>query len=240
MLAGRIDAPDGEARAYALFAHCFTCGKDLRSAGWISRRLAESGIAAFRFDFTGLGESEGDFAGTNFSSNLEDLVAAADFLRRERHPAKLLVGHSLGGAAVLATAQRIPESVAVATIGAPSDTRDLRERLAARDADIEARGEAQVVLGGRAFRIRRQLLDDLEAHQLDRHVRELGKALLVLHSPADTITDIEHGLRIFELARQPKSFVSLVDADHLLLSDERHGRYVGEVIAAWASKYLKD
>ncbi len=240
MLAGRIDAPDGEARAYALFAHCFTCGKDLRSAGWISRTLAERGISVFRFDFTGLGESEGDFSGTSFSSNLDDLVAAADHMRREGRAAKLLVGHSLGGAACLAAAHRIPEAKAVCTIAAPSDTLQLRDRLVLRNPELEARGEAEVTLGGRPFRVRKQLLDDLEQHRLDGRIRDLGRALLILHSPADTVVDIEHARRIFEAARHPKSFVSLAGADHLLLSDERHARYVGEVLAAWASRYLEE
>jgi uncharacterized OsmC-like protein/alpha/beta superfamily hydrolase len=238
-LAGRLETPDGEPAAYALFAHCFTCSKDLRSAGGICRELLARGIAVLRFDFTGVGASEGEFADTNFSSNVEDLVAAADFLRRERQAPALLVGHSLGGTAMLAAARRIPEAAAVATIGAPSDTGLLRAKLAARLP--EAAGEAgyELDLGGtHPVRIRRQLLEDLASDHLRGVLPALGKALLIFHSPADRIVGIEHAERLFLAARHPKSFVSLGTADHLL-SDPRDAAHVGAVLAAWASRYLQ-
>jgi uncharacterized OsmC-like protein/fermentation-respiration switch protein FrsA (DUF1100 family) len=247
-LAGRIEAPEGEPAAYALFAHCFTCSKDLRSAGGISRELLARGIAVLRFDFTGLGESGGDFADTNFSSNVEDLVAAADFLRRERQPPALLVGHSLGGTAMLAAAPRIPEALAVATIGAPSDTGHLRAKLAARVAGLGAPAAPEgapaaeeayeLDLGGlRPVRIRRQLLEDLAGDHLHGVLPALGRPLLLFHSPVDRIVGVEHAERLFLAARHPKSFVSLGDADHLL-SDPRDAALVGAVLAAWAGRYL--
>ncbi len=247
-LAGRLETPEGEPAAYALFAHCFTCSKDLKSAGGISRQLLARGIAVLRFDFTGLGESGGDFADTNFSSNVEDLVAAADFLRRERRPPALLVGHSLGGTAMLAAAPRIPEAQAVATIGAPSDTANLRAKLAARVAGLggPAAPEAgpageeayELDLGGlRPVRIRRQLLEDLAGDHLHGVLPALGRPLLLFHSPVDRVVGIEHAERLFLAARHPKSFVSLGDADHLL-SDPRDATQVGAMLAAWASRYL--
>ena len=238
-LAARLESPDTEPTAYALFAHCFTCSKDLKAVGWISRALVERGIAVLRFDFTGIGESEGDFAATDFSSNLEDLVAAADFLRRERAAPQLLVGHSLGGTAVLAVAERIPEAKAVATIGAPSDTGHLRNVLVRLSPELEARGEAEVDLGGgHAFRIRRQLLDDLAEDHLQGVLSRLHRPFLIFHSPVDNVVGIEHAKRLFEAARHPKSFISLGLADHLL-SREKDARYVGEVLAAWAGRYLE-
>jgi putative redox protein len=240
-LAGWLETPDAadvSLGAYAIFCHCFTCSKDIKAAGRISRALAERGIAVLRFDFTGIGESEGDFAETNFSSNLDDLVAAADFLRREREAPRLLIGHSLGGAAVLVAAARIPEIAAVATIAAPSDTEHLRNTLVRLSPELEARGEAEVDLGGgRPFRIRRQLLDDLAADHLQRTLADLHKPLLLFHSPVDRTLGIENAERLFLAARHPKSFVSLDKADHLL-SDERDARHAGEVLAAWAMRYL--
>jgi putative redox protein len=239
-LVGRLELPDppgSEPAAYALFAHCFTCSKDLKAAGWISRALVERGIAVFRFDFTGLGESEGDFADTDFSSNLDDLEAAADHLRRERRAPQILIGHSLGGAAVLAAAERIPEARAVATIAAPSDTDHLRETLIRLAPELAERDEAEVTLAGRKFRIKRQLLQDLAEGSLRRAIAELGRALLVFHSPVDEIVGIDHARRIYEAAKHPKSFISLDDADHLL-ADERDARYVGQVLAAWAQRYV--
>lgn len=240
-LAGWLETPDAAdvpLVAYALFAHCFTCSKDIKAAGRISRALAERGIAVLRFDFTGIGESEGDFAETDFSSNLDDLVAAADFLRREREAPRLLAGHSLGGAAVLAAASRIPETAAVATIAAPSDTEHLRDTLIRLSPELEAEGEAVVDLGGgRPFRIRRQLLDDLSEDHLRQALADLRKPLLLFHSPLDRIAGIEHAERLFLAAKHPKSFVSLDRADHLL-SDERDARHAGDVLAAWARRYL--
>lgn len=239
MLAARLESPDVDPTAYAVFAHCFTCSKDLKAAGWISRALVDRGIAVLRFDFTGIGESEGDFAETDFSSNLDDLVAAADFLRREREAPRLLVGHSLGGAAVLAAAERIPETAAIATFCAPSDTEHLRDTLVRLAPELEERGEAEVNLGGdRPFRIRRQLLDDLSADHLQGIVERLHKPLLLFHSPIDNVVGIDHAERLFRAARHPKSFISLGSADHLL-RNESDARFAGEVLAAWAGRYLE-
>jgi uncharacterized OsmC-like protein/alpha/beta superfamily hydrolase len=238
-LAGRLETPEGEPAAYALFAHCFTCSKDLKSAGGICRELLARGIAVLRFDFTGVGESGGEFADTNFSSNVEDLVAAADFLRRERQAPALLVGHSLGGTAMLAAAPRIPEAAAVATIGAPSDTGLLRAKLAARLPETAGEAAYELDLGGtHPVRIRRQLLEDLAADHLHGVLPALGKALLIFHSPVDRIVGIEHAERLFLAARHPKSFVSLGGADHLL-SDPRDAAHAGAVLAAWAGRYLQ-
>ena len=238
-LAARLDSPVRTASAYALFAHGVTWAKDIKAAGGISRALVERGIAVLRFDFTGIGESTGDFAGTDFSSNLDDLVAAADFLRREREAPSLLVGHSLGGCAVLAAAERIPEALAISTLGAPSDTEHLRNTLVRLAPELEARGEAEVDLGGgRPFRIRKQLLDDLEEGHLRGVLERLHKPLLIFHSPVDNIVGIDHAQRLFELARHPKSFVSLNLASHLL-DDERDACFAGDVLAAWASRYLE-
>jgi uncharacterized OsmC-like protein/alpha/beta superfamily hydrolase len=237
-LAARLDSPEGTPVAYALFAHCFTCSKDLKAAGWISRALVEKGIAVFRFDFTGIGESEGDFAGTDFSSNLDDLVAAADFLRKEREAPRLLVGHSLGGCAVLAAAERIPEALAVSTIGAPSDTAHLKDALVHLAPELEARGEAEVRLGGRPFKVRRELLDDLKEEHLRGVLERLQRALLIFHSPVDHVVGIDHARRLFELAKHPKSFISLDTANHLL-TEEADARFVGEMLAVWAGRYLE-
>ena len=237
LLAGRLDRPQGQPRAYALFAHCFTCSKDLRAAARIGTALAEQGIAVLRFDFTGLGGSEGDFANTSFSSNVDDLVSAAEYLAAQREAPRLLIGHSLGGAAVLRAAARIPAAAAVATIGAPCDPEHVTRQLAARRAEIEARGEAEIELGGRTFRITRQFLDDIAAQPMQAAIGSLRKALLVLHSPLDEIVGIDHATRIFLAARHPKSFVSLDHADHLL-SRRSDSAYVAAVLAAWASRYL--
>ena len=237
LLAARLDYPAGPPLAYALFAHCFTCSKDGFAAARISRTLAERGIAVLRFDFTGLGGSEGEFANSNFSSNVEDLIAAAEFLREARQAPRLLVGHSLGGAAVLAAAARIPEAVAVATINAPADPAHVAGLLRQAMDEIAQAGEAEVTIGRHAFRIRKQLLDDLKEHRLLDVVHDLGKALLVFHGPHDEVVDIDHARRIFEAARHPKSFVSLDDADHLL-SRKADAVYVATVLAAWATHYV--
>lgn len=237
-LAARLDLPaDEKPVAYAIFAHCFTCTKNLNAVVHINRALAREGIATLRFDFTGLGESEGDFSHTSFSSNISDLIAAADFLRLEFEAPKLLIGHSLGGAAVLQAAQYIPSSLAVATIGAPSNLTHLRPYLEPHRQAILAKGEAEITLAGKTFRIKKQFLDDLELTHIQQTVRSLNKALLILHSPLDSIVGIENALEIFEMARQPKSFISLDRADHLL-SNREDSFYVGSLMAAWARKYL--
>ncbi|WP_372728731.1 alpha/beta fold hydrolase [Nocardioides sp.] len=236
-LAGRLDLPDGQVRAMALFAHCFTCGKDVVAASRIAKALNARGIGVLRFDFTGLGSSEGDFAHTNFTSNIEDLRRAADFLR-ERHTAPtLLIGHSLGGAAVLATAAHVPEARAVVTIAAPADTDHLVHLLSDSLDDIEAAGEAEVCLADRPFRIQRQFLDDLADQPQAERIRNLGRALLVMHSPTDETVDVDNARRIFEAARHPKSFVSVDGANHLL-TGPADARFAADVIAAWVERYL--
>jgi uncharacterized OsmC-like protein/alpha/beta superfamily hydrolase len=236
-LSARLDSPIAPPLAYALFAHCFTCSKDTRAAAYVAAALAERGIACLRFDFTGLGGSGGDFANTNFSSNRADLVAAADFLRRRYRAPEILIGHSLGGAAVLAAAREIPEALGVATIAAPSDPAHVLALIPNRD-EIERTGEAAVVLGGRTFRIRRQLLDDLAGQRPAESLRTLGKALLVMHSPRDDTVAIDNATRIFVGALHPKSFVSLDPADHLLTRRE-DAAYAGHIVAAWAERYLR-
>jgi putative redox protein len=237
-LAARLELPATQPRAYALFAHCFTCSKDSKAAAYISQALAARGIAVLRFDFTGLGMSGGEFADSNFSSNVGDLLAAADYLRAQHQAPQLLVGHSLGGAAVLAAAHDIPEARAVATIGTPYDPKHVAHLLRDGKDQILATGEAKVDIGGRPFTIRKQFLEDLEQHDPAKSIVGLKKALLILHSPRDRIVDIENAANIFMAAKHPKSFVSLDDADHLL-SRAEDAAYVAEVLAAWASRYLE-
>jgi putative redox protein len=237
-LAARLDRPDGESPcAFALFAHCFTCSKDLRAAGAISRALTRHGIAVLRFDFTGLGESEGEFADTNFSSNVEDLIAAADYLSEHHEAPRILVGHSLGGAAVLQAAQRLDSVQAVSTIGAPYDPEHVTQHLQDAVEDIEEKGEARVQLAGRTFTIRKQFLDDLAATKMETTIRTLGRALLIFHSPVDQTVGANNAAKIFQAAKHPKSFVSLDDADHLL-TDRSDAEYLGVVLGAWAEKYV--
>jgi uncharacterized OsmC-like protein/alpha-beta hydrolase superfamily lysophospholipase len=236
-LAALLDSPAGEPTAYALFAHCFTCGKDIRAAKRIADGLTARGIAVLRFDFTGLGASEGEFANTTFSSNVADLVAAADHLRRTRRAPAMLIGHSLGGAAVLAAAAEVPEARAVVTIAAPSDPAHVAGLFKDQIAAIREHGEVEVVLAGRSFRIRREFLDDVAEQALTGKVKALRASLLIFHSPTDQIVGIESASRIFLAARHPKSFVSLADADHLL-SRRSDSAYVANVIAAWAERYL--
>jgi putative redox protein len=220
-----------------LFAHCFTCSKDSLAATRISQALTGEGFAVLRFDFTGLGGSGGDFANTNFSSNVGDLVAAADFLRANYAAPALLIGHSLGGAAVLAAAHRIPESVAVATIGAPSEPAHVRHLLAPAAAELTARGEAEIDLAGRRFHIRQQLLDDLAQAGAAEAIGRLRKALLIFHSPLDKTVGIDNAAQIFLAAKHPKSFVSLDQADHLVTRKE-DALYIAQVLAAWAGRYV--
>ncbi|RMH83335.1 MAG: OsmC family protein [Calditrichaeota bacterium] len=239
-LAARLDLPvTGEPRAFALFAHCFTCTKNLKAVTNISRALTLHNIGVLRFDFTGLGESEGDFADTNFSSNVADLLQAAEFLQREYRAPRILIGHSLGGAAVLQAAEHIPSAVAVATIGAPFEPAHVTHLLADSRKEIEERGEAEVILAGRRFRIKKQFLEDLEMTRMEEKIRRLRKALLVFHAPGDNTVGIDNAARIFKAALHPKSFVSLDDADHLL-TREQDSRYVGRVLAAWAEKYVEE
>lgn len=237
VLAARLELPAGEPVAWALFAHCFTCSKDIRAATTISRALSDRGFGVLRFDFTGLGNSEGDFANTDFSSNVGDLVAASQALASEYTAPSLLVGHSLGGAAVLMAARQLPDVKAVATIGAPSEPAQLRALLKSDTGTIEAEGSAEVSLGGRSFRIRKEFLDDLEDHALRRGLAELDVALMIMHSPIDNIVSIDHARDLFEAARHPKSFLSLDGADHLV-SKREDADFIGAVLAAWASRYV--
>lgn len=238
-LAARLDAPEGPVRAYALFAHCFTCGKDIFAASRIAQALTEHGIGVLRFDFTGLGASEGEFANTNFSSNLADLIAAADHLRRNYRAPTLLIGHSLGGAAVLAAAADVPEARAVVTIGAPSDPSHVTGLFREHLDRIETEGEAEVQLAGRPFRIKRQFLLDAAEQKLTDKIAHLRKALLVMHSPRDSTVDVSNAFHIFTAAKHPKSFISLDDADHLL-TRKSDAVYVANVIAAWSQRYIGD
>jgi pimeloyl-ACP methyl ester carboxylesterase len=236
-LAARLDAPEGPIKAYALFAHCFTCGKDVFAASRIAQALTGHGIAVLRFDFTGLGASEGEFANTNFSSNLADLIAAADHLRQAHRAPALLIGHSLGGAAVLAAASEIPEVKAVVTIGAPSEPTHVIKQFRDHVDQIETEGEADVLLAGRPFKIKRQFLHDISEHNLNDKIAHLRKALLVMHSPLDATVGIANAMHIFTAAKHPKSFVSLDDADHLL-TRRSDAVYVANVIAAWSQRYI--
>jgi putative redox protein len=236
-LAARLDAPDDAPSAYALFAHCFTCGKDVFAASRIAQRLTEHGIAVLRFDFTGLGASEGEFANTNFSSNAADLIAAAAHLREAYEAPALLIGHSLGGAAVLAAAGTVPESKAVVTIAAPSDPRHVTGLFRDSIPQIEADGEAEVLLEGRPFKIKRQFLLDVAEQDLAAKIAGLRRALLIMHSPRDATVDISNATRIFTAAKHPKSFISLDNADHLLTVRE-DAVYAANLIAAWVVRYL--
>ncbi|WP_372595049.1 alpha/beta hydrolase family protein [Actinotalea sp.] len=235
-LVGLLDLPDGEPVMTALFAHCFTCGKDSIAAARIARALTAQGLAVLRFDVTGLGESEGTFGEATFSMDVADLAAAAAYLRSRGQGPGLLVGHSLGGAAVIAAAARIPEALAVATIGAPSDPAHVTNLMADLVPALEAEGRARVQLGGRTFTVHQAFLDDLRAQPQRRRIAELGRALLVMHSPQDAIVGIDNAREIYEAARHPKSFLSLDGADHLLTGHD-DARYAADVLAAWASRY---
>ena len=240
MLAARLDLPSGRApHAYALFAHCFTCSKDTKASSLVSEALADAALATPRFDFTGLGGSEGEFANTDFSANVADLVAAARWLQSAHRAPALLVGHSLGGAAVLAAAAQIPSARAVATINAPSDPAHLGKLFAAREEEIRSAGAAEVDIAGRRFTIRREFLEDIAMQKVTHAAAGLRRALLVLHAPADTIVSIDHASAIFLAAKHPKSFVSLDTADHLLTRRE-DARYAASVLASWASRYLPE
>jgi uncharacterized OsmC-like protein/pimeloyl-ACP methyl ester carboxylesterase len=236
-LAARLDLPAGDVRAFALFAHCFTCSKDIAAARHIAGALAAEGIAVLRFDFTGLGGSGGDFSSTGFSSNVEDLRRAAGFLRQNYEAPRLLIGHSLGGAAVLSVAAEIPEVRAVVTIGAPADAAHVLKNFNGAEEEIREAGVGEVDLAGRSFTIRSDFLDDLEAQSVRDKVTRLGKALLVMHAPLDDVVGIDNATEIFVAAKHPKSFVSLDRADHLLSRSE-DAAYAARVIAGWASGYL--
>ena len=238
-LAAVLETPaeDIAPRGYALFAHCFTCTKDIFSARYLTSGLSARGFAVLRFDFTGLGASEGEFENTNFTSNVRDLVCAADYLRENYAAPTLMVGHSLGGAAALAAAGEIPELRAVATVGAPAEPAHVRHLFTDKQAKIEEEGEAEVLLAGRPFKIKKQFLEDIESSRLAEKIASMNKALLVMHSVADKTVEMDNARKIYQAARHPKSFVSLDRADHLL-SDRRDAEYAAAILAAWAERYL--
>lgn len=236
-LDARIEFPEGEVKSFAVFAHCFTCSKNLNAVRHISQSLNECGFAVLRFDFTGLGESEGDFSESNFSSNVSDLIAAAEYLKENHQAPKLLIGHSLGGAAVLFAAKQITEVQAVATIGAPADPEHVSHLFGSKLDEIKEDGEAVVKIGGRPFKIQQQFIEDINSRSLENCLKELDKALLIMHSPQDTTVGIENAADIYQGAMHPKSFISLDGADHLL-SDKDDSIYVGKVIATWAERYV--
>lgn len=236
-LAARLDLPTGPHLATALFAHCFTCSKDIPAARRIAARLAGMGIAVLRFDFTGLGHSEGEFANTSFTSNVDDLLAACRYLDSRDMPAALLIGHSLGGAAVLKAASDLDQIKAVATLGAPFDPGHVTHNFADALPEIMEKGSAEVSLGGRPFRIGKTFVQDVQAEALSPAIASLNAALMVLHAPRDAVVGIENASQIFAAAKHPKSFVTLDDADHLI-SRSQDAEYAADVIATWASRYL--
>lgn len=237
-LVGRLDLPEeGAPRAYAVFAHCFGCTKNLKTIGFLDRALTDAGIGVLRFDFTGLGESDGDFADTNFTSNVLDIAAAARSLEAQHEAPRLLIGHSLGGAAALMAARHIPSAAAVVTIAAPASLGHLEDIILSKAPAIEQTGEAEVELMGRRFHLKKQFLDDLRDQSMSRILAELKLPLLVMHAPEDAVVPIAAAERIYSLASQPKSLVALDRADHLML-DEQDARYAGDIIAAWFGRYL--
>lgn len=236
-LAASLELPSGTPRAFALFAHCFSCTKDIKAAREIARHLRGEGFAVLRFDFTGLGSSEGDFANTNFSSNVDDLVSAADFLRDEFEAPSILIGHSLGGAAAIVAAARVPEVKGVATIGAPAHADHVLDQLGERRAQIEKDGIAEVQLAGRPFTVKKQFIDDLSNQHVLDAASALKRPLLVMHAPRDATVGIENATEIFIAAKHPKSFVSLDTADHLLTTSA-DAQYAADVLAAWAARFV--
>ncbi len=236
-LSARLDLPDGPHLATALFAHCFTCSKDIPAARRIAARLSAMGIAVLRFDFTGLGHSKGEFANTTFTSNVSDLHAAASYLRDRDMAPSMLIGHSLGGAAVLRAAGEMDGIKAVVTIGAPFDPGHVMHNFAGALDDIRAHGQARVDLGGRPFTIGKAFVDDVEGQALAPIIGRLKSALLVMHAPRDAVVGIENATNIFKAAKHPKSFVTLDDADHLVTRAE-DAEYAADVISAWVGRYL--
>ena len=238
-LSARLELPVNQhPHTFALFAHCFTCNKNLMAVRNISRALNQSGIAVLRFDFTGLGESEGEFADTNFSSNVEDLEAAANFLAEHYQAPSVLVGHSLGGAAVINVADRLPSVKAIATIGAPHDPAHVSHLFGAHEATISTKGQAEVHIGGRPFKVKKQFLEDIAEQSQEQKIKRLNRALLILHSPQDRTVSIDNAAKIYHEARHPKSFVTLDGADHLM-SNKADSHYAGQLIASWAQRYLE-
>lgn len=236
-LAATLELPSKPPKFYALFAHCFTCSKNTLAATYISKKLVERGIAVLRFDFTGLGSSEGDFSDTNFSSNLEDIISVSNFLKINHEEPELLIGHSLGGAAVLSVAQSIDSVKAVVTIGAPSTADHVQHLFSDLKENILNNSEVLADVGGRKFKIKKQFIDDISLHNTTEHLANLNKALLIFHSPVDSIVSIDEAAKIYQASRHPKSFVSLENADHLL-TNKQDASYVADIISSWASRYL--
>lgn len=236
-LAARLDRPHGPIRACAVLVHCFTCGKDLRVLNVMSRTFTARGLCVLRFDLPGIGESEGDFAGSNYSSSIADIVAAAEYLEGEIGPVRLVVGHSLGGAAALAAVGMLPSVTAVATIGAPFRADHIRALLRSAIDAVERDGAATVAIAGRSFTITKQFLDDLDRADPRAALQELGRPLLVIHAVDDTVVPLDNAFQLFNAARDPKALVSVEGADHLL-SDRTDAAFVAEVIAVWASRYI--
>lgn len=239
-ISARLDLPEtGALHGLILFAHCFTCSKNLNSINYISQAMVQEQFGLFRFDFTGLGDSEGDFSETNFSSNIKDLIAAAKFMEQEYMAPTVLMGHSLGGAAALAAAQDIPSLKAIATLAAPYDPFHVSEHFKDHLDTIEQEGQAEVDLSGRKFTIKQQFIEDISAHNLKPYIENLKVPLMIFHSPTDTTVGIENAKMIFQAAKHPKSFISLDNADHLLLDNPKDGQYVGQVLASWVHRYLE-
>jgi alpha/beta superfamily hydrolase len=237
-LSGLLDFPDeADPMAFAIFAHCFTCNKNYRILSYVNQALTENEIAVLRFDFTGLGASQGSFADTNFYSNIGDIIAAAEFLDLNYEAPKLLIGHSFGGVAVIHAAARIPSCKAVVTIATPSNLESIRSLLMSKRIDLERNGEAVFTISGRQFNIKKQFLDDLKTMNVWETIKNLNKPILICHSPLDEIVNFENAYQIFAMANHPKSLISLDKADHLL-SDEKDGKYLGQLIATWAGKFI--
>ncbi len=237
ILSGKLELPKGEPKAFALFAHCFTCSKDIVAPNFISKALTKNGVAVLRFDFTGLGNSQGDFANTNFSSNVEDLLSACKYLGEKYEHPEVLIGHSLGGAAVLKAALKLPKVKAIATIGAPSSIEHVTHLFSNEIETIEKEGKAEVNLAGRKFTIKKHFIDDLKNTDITTELKNLKKSLLVMHSPLDDTVSVEHAAKIFTSAKHPKSFITLDKASHLLMNRD-DAMYAGDVIGAWALRYI--
>lgn len=236
-LAGKLELPKRTPKAFAIFAHCFTCSKDIIAANIISKKLNDSEIAVLRFDFTGIGNSEGDFSNTNFSSNVQDLIDANNAITEKYQAPTLIIGHSLGGAAVLKAATLLDNIKAVVTIGAPSCTGHVAHLFKQGLSQIEEQGEAEILLAGRSFKIKKQFIDDINEVDVLNGVRNFNKALLVMHSPLDDTVSIEHAGNIFQAAKHPKSFISLDKADHLLMKKD-DANYVANLIGTWSQKFV--
>lgn len=237
ILSGKLELPEGELKTIAIFAHCFTCSKNFLAASRISKELSSLGIGVLRFDFTGLGNSEGDFANTNFSSNVEDLKLAYESLKKDYFAPQILIGHSLGGAAVLKLSTEIEKLNAVVTIGAPSDVEHVSHLFEGDKREINEKGEAKVSLAGREFTIKKQFIDDLNEHRLLEKLSRSKKSYLIMHSPLDNTVGIDHASKIYNSLKHPKSFISLNDADHLI-TREKDAKYIGNLISVWVKNYL--